>query len=140
MIRSILSIIVGFLAWSTLWFGGEKILSALLPDAFGSHQLAFETALTSGTTFAPPASFLLMHIVLCIIVSLMTGLLTAVIAGENRRAPLIVAFLLLGLGVLKAVLSWQYVPVWYHVSFTVLMFVMTIAGGKLRTTKQAGSA
>ena len=43
-------------------------------------------------------------------------------------------FLLLALGVLKAALSWPYVPIWYHVIFTALLLPMTMMGGKLKTT------
>ncbi len=56
------------------------------------------------------------------------------IAGENSRAPLVVGILLLLMGVMKAVMSWQYVPLWYHVIFTAILLPMAIAGGKLITT------
>ncbi len=49
----------------------------------------------------------------------------------NKRAPLVLGFLLLAFGLLKAVMSWPYVPIWYHVIFTALLIPMTIMGGKL---------
>jgi hypothetical protein len=54
---------------------------------------------------------LLVHIVLGSIVSVMSGFLAALIAGENKRAPLILGFLLLAFGLLKVVMSWPYVPI-----------------------------
>jgi hypothetical protein len=75
-----------------------------------------------------------MHIVLGSIVSVMSGFLAALIAGENKRAPLVLGFLLVAFGLLKVVLSWPYVPIWYHVIFTALLIPMTIIGGKLKTT------
>ena len=51
--------------------------------------------------------------------------------GENSRAPLVVGCLLLALGILKAVMSWQYVPIWYHVIFTAILLPTAIVGGKL---------
>ena len=66
----------------------------------------------------------------------MAGSLAALIAGENSRAPLVVGCLLLALGVLKAVMSWQYVPIWYHVLFTAILLPMAILGGKLITSTQ----
>ena len=56
------------------------------------------------------------------------------IAGENKRAPLILGFLLLALGLLKVVMSWPYVPIWYHLIFTAILLPMTIMGGRLKTS------
>ncbi len=61
----------------------------------------------------------------------MAGCLAALIACENARAPLVVGCLLLALGILKAVMSWPYVPIWYHVIFTAMLLPMAIIGGKL---------
>jgi hypothetical protein len=61
----------------------------------------------------------------------MSGFLAALIAGENKRAPLVLGFLLAAFGILKVVLSWPYVPLWYHVIFTALLIPMTTMGGKL---------
>ena len=65
------------------------------------------------------------------IVSVLAGVLSALVAGENARAPMVLGFLLLALGLLKAVMSWQYVPIWYHILFTVILLPMAILGGKL---------
>ena len=77
---------------------------------------------------------LLTHIVLGSIVSVMSGFLAALIADENKRTPLVLGFLLVAVGLLKAVMSWPYAPIWYHVIFTALLIPMTIMGGKLKTT------
>lgn len=115
-----------------MWFGGEKLLSAILPETFGVHQRAFETAIINGTQFTADTNLLLMHIVLRALVSVMAGFLTALAAGENKRAPLALGLLLLAFGLLKAVLSWPYVPIWYHLIFTALLIPMTMMGGKLK--------
>ena len=62
--------------------------------------------------------------------------MAALIAGENSRAPLFAGTLLLLMGIAKAVMSWQYVPIWYHVVFTAMLLPMAILGGKLITTNQ----
>ena len=131
MVRIVLGVIAGFFAWLIVWFGSEKILSAIWPEGFGAHQHAFEAAVKNGGPFTADTSLLLTHIVLGSIVSVMSGFLAALIAGENPRAPLVLGFLLLALGVLKVVMSWPYVPIWYHVIFTALLIPMTIMGGKL---------
>ncbi|HZO51184.1 MAG TPA: hypothetical protein VFB63_00635 [Bryobacteraceae bacterium] len=134
MVRIVLGVIAGFIAWSIAWVGGEKILSAMMPEGFGAQQRAFQAAVENGGQFTADTTLLLTHIVLGSIVSVISGFLAALIARENRRAPLVLGFLLLALGLLKAVLSWPYVPLWYHVIFTALLLPMTIMGGKLKTT------
>ena len=135
MLRIVLGVISGFIAWLIAWVGSEKILSAIWP-AFGAHQRAFEEAIKNGpdaSGFTADTTMLLTHIVLGSIVSLMSGSLAALIARENTRAPLVLGFVLLALGILKAVMSWPYVPVWYHVIFTAILLPMAIMGGKLIT-------
>ena len=134
MVRIVLGVIAGFFAWSVVWVGSEKILSAIWPEWYGAHQLAFEAAVANGGQFTADTTLLLMHLVLGSIVSVMSGFLAALIAGESKRAPLILGFLLLAVGLLKAVMSWAYVPIWYHVIFTAILIPMTIIGGKLKTT------
>ena len=133
MLRIVLGVIAGFIAWLIVWIGSEKIVSAIWP-AFGVHQKAFEEAIKNGGQFTAETTMLLTHIVLGSIVSVMAGSLAALIAGENTRAPLVVGILLLAMGVMKAVMSWQYVPIWYHVIFTAILLPMAIIGGKLITT------
>jgi hypothetical protein len=133
MIRIALGVMAGFIAWLIVWVGSEKVLSAIWP-AFGVHQQAFEDAIKNGGPFNAETTMLIMHIVLGSIVSLIAGCLAALIAGENARAPLFVGILLMVLGILKAVMSWQYVPIWYHVIFTAILLPLAIIGGKLIST------
>jgi hypothetical protein len=134
MVRIVLGVITGFLAWAIVWVGSEKILSAIWPEWYGAHQLAFQAAIENGGQFTADTTLLLIHIVLGSIVSVMSGFLAALIAGENKRAPLVLGLLLVAFGLLKVVMSWPYVPIWYHVIFTALLIPMTIIGGKLKTT------
>ena len=132
MLRSVLGVIAGFFSWMIVWVGSEKILSAIWP-AFGVHQAEFQAAIENGGQFTADTTMLLTHIVLGSIVSVISGFL-ALIAGGNKRAPLVLGFLLLAVGLLKAVMSWPYVPIWYHVIFTAILLPMTIVGGKLKAT------
>ena len=132
MLRIVLGVIAGFIAWLIVWVGSEKILSAIWP-AFGAHQRAFEEAIKNGGQFTAETTMLLTHIVLGSIVSVGAGFLAALIAGENSRTPLFAGILLLAMGVMKAVMSWQYVPIWYHVIFTAMLLPLAILGGKLIT-------
>jgi hypothetical protein len=134
MVRIILGAIAGFFAWSIVWVGSEKILSAIWPQWYGAHQVAFEAAIANGGQFTPDTTILLMNIVRGSIVSAMSGFLAAVIAGENKRSPLILGVLLLAFDLLIVVLSWRLVPLWYGIIFTALLIPMTIIGGRLKKT------
>jgi len=133
MLRIVLGVIAGFIAWLVVWIGSEKILSAIWP-AFGANQKAFEEAVRNGGEYTADTTMLLTHLVLGSVVSVMAGIFAALIARENTSAPLVVGILLLALGLLKAVMSWPYVPIWYHVIFTAILLPMAIMGGKLITT------
>ena len=134
MLRIILGVIAGFFSWAFFWFGSEKVLSAIWPE-FGAHQAAFQEAIEHGSPFTADSTILLIHIVLASVVSVISGFLAALVAGENKRAPLILGCLLLAFGLLKAAMSWPYVPIWYHVLFTAILLPMTIVGGKLKARR-----
>lgn len=135
MLRIILGVIAGFFAWMIVWVGSEKVLSAIFPEGYGVHQAAFQAAVENGTTgFTVDTTLLLVHLVQGLIVSVMSGFLAALVAGENKRAPLILGFLLVAFGLVIVVLSWPYVPVWYHIIFTAMLLPMTIIGGKLKSS------
>ena len=132
MVRIILGAIAGFIAWSIIWVGSEKALSAIWPQWYGAHQVAFEAAVKNGGAFTADTTILLMNIVRGSIVSVLSGFLAALIAGENRRSPLILVVLLVAFGLVIVAMSWNYVPLWYHIVFASLLIPMTMVGGKLR--------
>ena len=134
MLRIVLGVIAGFFAWAVVWFGIEQILSAVFPVWYGTPQHAFQEAVENGGQFTAENRLLLSHLVIGSIVSVTAGFLAALIAGENKRAPLVLGLLLLALGLLKAFVSWPFVPIWYHFIFTVLLLPMAIVGGRLKTT------
>lgn len=61
--RIILGAIVGFVVWSVIWVGSEKIMSAIWPEWYGAHQVAFEAAVKDGGAFTPDTTILVMNIV-----------------------------------------------------------------------------
>jgi hypothetical protein len=134
MVRIILAVIAGFLAWSILWVGSDQFLIQVAPDWYGAHQNAFQKAMFNNTEFAPDSTILGFHIVRSIIVSILSGFLAAVIAGENRRSTLALGILLLLFGLAVEIMAWSYLPVWYHVIFLLLLVPMTVLGGKLKKT------
>ncbi len=137
MMRIFSSVIAGFFAWLIVFVGSEMVLSAIWPEWYGAHQRAFTAAIKNGGPFAADTTILLIQFVCAIVASVVAGFLAALIAREDKRAPLMVGLLLLGVGLMKAVMSWPYVPIWYHVVFTVLLIPMAILGGKLKTASAA---
>ena len=130
--RTVLSVVAGFITWVLVWFGAEQALSAVWPESYGAHQLAFQSAIENGGEFTADTRLLLIQIVLGSIASVIAGFVAALVARESSRAPRALGFLLLAFGLLKVVMSWPYVPIWHHVIFIALLFPMTIVGGRLR--------
>ena len=133
MVKMVLAIAAGFIGWSILWVGSDQILRSLSPDWYGAHQYGLETAMFNTTPFPVDSTILMISIVRSIVISVMAGFLTAFIAGENRRAPLFLGVILLLFGAVVQATQWNYIPLWYHVIFLVLLVPMTVLGGRLKT-------
>jgi len=131
MLRVILGVIAGFIAWSILWVGSDQVLIGTI-GWYGDHQRAFEKAMINGDVFAADSTALVMNIIRSVIFSIMSGFLTAFISKENGRSPLILGILLLLFGLGVEIVAWKYLPVWYHLVFLVLLIPMTMLGGKLK--------
>ena len=134
MVRIILGVVAGFLVWSIVWVGSDQVLINLSRGWYGAHQFQFENAMFNQTPFTPDKTILGLHIVRSITISLMAGFLAAFIANENKKAPLVLAVLLLLFGLMVQIMAWNYLPVWYHVIFLALLVPVTVLGGKLKKT------
>jgi hypothetical protein len=133
MLRIILGVIVGFVAWSILWVGSDQALISF-SEWYANHQYAFQAAVTNQTSFSPDTTIMLMHLVRAAIISIMAGFLAAMIAGENRKTPLALGVVLLLFGAFVQAMVWSYIPIWYHIVFLGLLIPLTILGGKMRQT------
>lgn len=133
MVRIILGVVAGFIAWSILWIGGEEVLRMLSPGWYGAHQLEAEKAMFNLSEFTSDTTILMISLIRSIITSIVSGYLAAVIAGENNRTALILGALLLAFGLMVQIMAWNYMPVWYHAIFLILLIPMTLLGAKLKT-------
>lgn len=125
MIRTILAIIIGYILWTTLWFAGNLTIFAEATEIAGAGQHYDKTGPLVGI------------LVLSVVCSAAAGLTASVIAGRCTRswvAALILGLLLLltGIGVQFGV--WDLMPVWYHLTFLVLLLPVTFAASLLRRT------
>ena len=132
MIRTILAVIVGFCLWSILWVGGNQLFMILSPDWYAASEQSFMKAIANKEPFPADSTILLIHLVLSVIVSFISGYIVALVAGENKRSTLWLGIVLLIVGILVEAAYWNYIPIWYHLLFLILLIPMTIAGGKLR--------
>jgi len=135
--RIIVGVIVGFIAWSILWVGGDEALKMLAPSWYGAHQPDVEDAINKITRDNPivaSTSVLVFNLVRSMITSLLSGYLAVVVANESKRTTMILGVLLLLVGIGVQVTAWNLFPIWYHLIFLIMLIPMTIAGGKLKRT------
>lgn len=131
MLRIILGIIAGFIAWSVLWVGSDAFFSMIWAE-WGKSSTDFRAAVENQTPYTASMAVLLVLLVKSVIISIISGYLTAMIARENFRSTVGLGILLLIFGVFVQAGHWDYMPLWYHVPFLLLLIPMTVLGGKLR--------
>ena len=119
--RIITGVVVGFIVWSILWVGFDAILRAV----WTSYNQSVKAM-----TFS--SSMLIVPLVLTAVVSIISGYIAAIIAKENTKSTLILGVILLVVGIFVQLAVWDKIPLWYHLTFWVLLVPMTILGGKLR--------
>lgn len=132
MVKIVLGVIAGFIAWSIIWVGSDQVLMMASPSWYGAHQLGFEKAMVNQEPFTADTTILFMHLARAIVITLMSGFLAAFVSGENRRAPLILGVILLLVGITVQMMAWNYIPVWYHLVFLALLIPVSVIGGKLK--------
>lgn len=135
MLKIVLGVIAGFVAWTIIWVGSDQVLMLVSPKWYGAHQLEFERALVNQEPFAPFPSILLLSLLRAAVISILSGYLAAFVAGENRKSPLALGILLLAVGIAIQSSIWNYLPIWYHLVFLILLVPATIFGGRLKSAR-----
>ena len=125
MLRTILAIIAGYILWTALWFAGNLTIFAEATRVAGAGERYDKAGPLIGI------------LILSIVCSAAAGLAASLIAGRctrSRVAALILGLLLLltGIGVQLGV--WDLMPVWYHLTFLILLLPVTFAASLLRRT------
>lgn len=132
MVKVVLGVIAGFVAWTILWLGTNALLMTFSPNWYGTAYLALEQSVNLEQPFQLAAGIALIDLIRSFIISIISGYLAAVISGENRRSPLILGVLLLIVGIAFQAIVWNYIPIWYHIVFLALLLPMTFVGAKLK--------
>jgi hypothetical protein len=119
--KQALAVVAGYVLWSILWLGLNQallILGILTPSS------------TEPLTSAKPLFLLLIGSVL---LSLVSGYVAARIAGSAwALCAIVLGVLLLLTGIFVEIKVWYRIPLWYHVSFLVLLIPMTFVGARRR--------
>ncbi|MEP7149813.1 MAG: hypothetical protein ABI857_13115 [Acidobacteriota bacterium] len=134
MLRIILGVVAGFIAWSIIWVGSDQFLHTISPGWYGAHQDGAAMAVVNGESFSAETTIAIIGLVRGGIASIMAGFLAAVIAGENRRSPLILGIILLAVGIAVQVSLWNVFPIWFHLIFWLMLVPLTILGGRMKET------
>ena len=121
MLKISLGVIVGFIVWSILWVGFDAVLRTVWTNYDESAKAMKFSSL-----------MLLVPIILSAVVSLISGYVAALVAKENTKSPLILGVLLLIVGIFVQIGVWDKIPLWYHLTFWILLIPMTILGGRLK--------
>lgn len=137
MLRVILGIVAGFIAWTILWVGSDALFMAI-SASYRDYMEGFQKALEVNQPFELSPAILLLTLLKSFICSIVSGLIAASIAGENIKSTLLLGVLLLAFGIFIQSVYWNYIPLWYHISFLLLLIPMTFVGGKLRRQHKFG--
>jgi hypothetical protein len=132
MLRIISGVVVGFVVWSILWVGAGEVLSLILPDWYGKTSADFRAAVAAQTPYALGSGVLIWLLIQSVICSLISGYVAALVARENVKSTLLLGVLLLLFGIFVQSMHWNYMPLWYHIPFLLLLIPVTVMGGKLR--------
>lgn len=120
MKRAIVGVIVGYLAWTVLWLGGNALLFGAAAEVVGAGQ--------PYTAAGPLAGV----IVLSVVCSLAAGVAAATISKARAGgAVLVMAALLLATGIAVQAGVWALMPAWYHLTFLALIVPAALLGGRL---------
>ncbi len=120
MLRAVFGVIAGYAIWSIMWIAASALIFKEAAEVVGRG----EPYMKSG-----PYVGLLATSIAC---SLAAGAVCAAIARTKATPAAIVTgvlLLLTGIGVQAGV--WTAMPVWYHLSFLVLLVPVTLAGARL---------
>ncbi len=124
MLKIILGVAAGFIVWSILWVG----IDAILRSVWTSYDESVK-AMTFNS------SMLIVPLVLSAAVSIVSGFVAALVSKENSKATLFLGILLLIVGIFVQMSVWDRIPLWYHLTFWILLVPMTVLGGRIRGEK-----
>jgi hypothetical protein len=129
MIKNIAAVAAGYLLWTVIFLGGAAVVRAVNPDVHDDQG------------FTTHALTLMVDLVISIIASLAAGFVCAKIAVNNTtRYVGILAGCLLATGIPVQLGAWDKLPVWYNLTFLILLVPITMIGGFMAAPSQTAEA
>jgi hypothetical protein len=120
MWRTILSIVVGLIAWALIVTVLNFALRAAIPGYHAAEPLL---------AFTLPMK--IARLLEAALTSIVTGYIVRAIAPSAKYAPWIVGIVLVVLFLPEHVQIWHKLPVWYHLTFLITLAPLVAAGGWL---------
>jgi hypothetical protein len=118
--RAILALIAAEALWTALWIGFTTLLGRLDPQLNGTVPITSRGVLAALLGYS-------------VVISLAAGYVCAAVRRDNpMKTVWVFAFIQLSLGIGFQASAWSLMPVWYHLSFLLLLIPTTVAGGRLR--------
>jgi hypothetical protein len=118
--RAILGVIVGYAVWTALWLAGNAVF-------FG----AVAEPVASGNAFIAVGPLVCL-IALSVVCSIGAGLSAAAIARDRANVVVLASSMLLLLtGIAVQIGVWRLMPIWYHLTFLLLIVPVCVVGGRL---------
>jgi len=119
--KQALAVVAGYVLWSMLWLGLNQALLML-----GILSPSSTEPLSSSTP-------LLVLLIGSALLSLVSGYVAARIAGPAwALCAIVLGVLLLLTGIFVEIKVWYRIPLWYHLSFLVLLIPMTFLGARMQ--------
>jgi len=119
--KTIAAVIAGLIAWILVATAVDLLLRALWPNY---HQAEIAFNFTLGMMMA--------RLILGAVSSVCGGFVVASITKANSTAVKITGAALLVLFIPNHYLLWHKFPLWYHLTFLVSLFPLTMLGAKLK--------
>jgi hypothetical protein len=126
MIKTIISVVVGLVTWFVVATALNLLLRVALP---GYHEAEPSMQFTLGMMIA--------RLVLGAISTLAAGFATAWVAMGNEPAVKILGVLLIVCFIPVHYGLWNKFPLWYHLTFLVSLFPLTLLGALLKRQRAA---
>jgi hypothetical protein len=121
--KTILAVVVGFVAWFAIALG--------LGTAMRANRPAY-AAVADAMTFTLPMMFA--RLSLGVLGSLVSGWLTGKIATHRMAATVALGVALLVFFIPEHIQLWDKFPLWYHLFFLTSLVPLAVLGGRLRAT------
>jgi len=124
MIRSVASVLGGFSVWTVLWLGSNAVVAAAVPSAISDDGSVHGTGV------------LLLMFALSVVFSVIAGYVLGLIArGSSMKCAWALGIIQLTVGVFVQAQYWDKMPLWYHLSFLIMLLPAILIGATLRLRK-----